>query len=416
MTVRRAAISAPTFLSAVLVDAVGNGLFLPISILYFTVVGKVGLGTVGILLSAASLLTLPLPILVGAMVDQFGARPMVIAAHLVQAAGFVGYFAVGGPVTLAVFAGTVAVGQRVFWSSIFTLVSDVAATDQGAVDRWFARVGMLRAAGYGLGALVTSAVLSIGSPLVYRLTILANAASFLIAAGLIAVSTPHGRGGGPADRKKAGGYRILLADRRFLGVVVANYGFALCSVFLAIAVPVYVVDATSAPKWVVGPLLAVSTAVLAVGQTIAVRMVRTVARTTVLAVSGVLWVGWSAGMALSSHLSGVGLVVLLFAATLCYTAAELLHNPVSNALVRELSPAEFRGRYLAMFQYSFTFATITAPALFTLSFGWWHTMPWIVLAVVAAVASVMMVTLRKSMPDSAVWPAGSRVADEAGAM
>jgi hypothetical protein len=52
----------------------------------------------------------------------------------------------------------------------------------------------------------------------------------------------------------------------------------------------------------------------------------------------------------------------LIVATLLYAAADVMHALVSMGLARALSLPTARGRYLAVFRYSFTIANMIAPA------------------------------------------------------
>lgn len=79
---------------------------------------------VGVLLSLATAATLPLPLLVGRLVDALGARRVVVAAQIMQAAGFLAYLVVTGPATILLAALVVAGGQRAFWSSFFALATE----------------------------------------------------------------------------------------------------------------------------------------------------------------------------------------------------------------------------------------------------------------------------------------------------
>ena len=161
---------------------------------------------------------------------------------------------------------------------------------------------------------------------------------------------------------------MLLADRPYLWLIATNTVFALCGMFLGLALPVYVAEGLSAPAWIVGPLLAGNTILLALGQTTAVRVVRPLTRTRVMALSGVLWAVWGVACALAVVVPAAVLVPYLAVITLCFTVAELVHAPVSMALASEAVPAGHRGRYLAVFQYSFAVATVVAPGFFSVLF------------------------------------------------
>ena len=401
---------AGSLYAALLVDAVGSGLFLPVSLLYFTKVSGIGLATVGLLISVATVLTLPLPLVAGHLVDRFGSRNVVLGAQLVQAVGFFGYLVVSGPATLMIAALVVAAGQRTFWSSVFTLVADLADRDGSGGegrghDRWFAVVGMVQAAGYGVGGLLTGWLLTIGTVHIYRTLAVANAASFLCSALLLAL---FARGIGPAKHGEdagtapGGGYRALLRDRPYLGLILTNTVFALCSVFFGTALPVYLVDGLPAPKWLIGVLLAVNTVLLAVSQALVARTMRPLTRVRALVIAGGLWTVWCVGSALAVRLPAGVLVPYLIVVTLFYTMAELIHAPISNALAAAAAPPESRGRDQAAFQYCVTGATIIAPGLFGVLFTHGRTLPWLAVGVLIVLGTIGMATLERRLPDSAV--------------
>ena len=61
--------------AALTVDSIGNGLFAPLSLVYFVRLTDVPLPLVGVLLTVANLVALPLPVWAGALADRFGPRP-----------------------------------------------------------------------------------------------------------------------------------------------------------------------------------------------------------------------------------------------------------------------------------------------------------------------------------------------------
>ena len=127
---------AEGFLIAVLIDALGSGLFMPFSLLYFNRSIGLPLVSVGFALSIATIFTLPIAPLTGWLVDRFGAGRVVIVAQVLQGCGFIGYLLVNSIPTLICYALLVSIGQRLFWSSFFTLIADIATEEDR--DRWYA--------------------------------------------------------------------------------------------------------------------------------------------------------------------------------------------------------------------------------------------------------------------------------------
>jgi MFS family permease len=199
-----------------------------------------------------------------------------------------------------------------------------------------------------------------------------------------------------------GGYRVLLADRPYLGLIATNTIFALCSMFLGIALPVYVADALPAPVWIVGPLVAGNTILLALGQTTAVRLVRGLARTRVLAIAAVLWAVWGVAAALALAVPEDVLIPYLVVSTFSFTAAVMLHAPISTTLASAAAPAGHRGRYLAVYQYSFAVATVVAPGVFSVLFTAGRPLPFVVLSVLALLGAAAVLVLERRLPRSAL--------------
>ncbi|MEQ4208967.1 MFS transporter [Actinopolymorpha sp. B9G3] len=388
-------------IAVVVIDMVGSGLYLPVSLLYFTKVAGISLATTGLCLSAAQLLTLPLPLLVGRLVDRFGSRAVVLCGLLLQAGGFAGFLLVSEAVTLFVAAGLAAVGQRTYWSSIFTLIADLASSADR--DHAYAKSSAAQNAGVGVGALLAAALLAVGDESVFRLVIVLDAATFALSALVLWLRIPrrtHDSGpSSSAGRASVGG---PLRDRPFLVLVAANTVFALCSGLLGLSLPVYVDHLLGKASWAVGVLLALNTAALALCQTVVVKRLAGRRRTRVMCVAGLGWAGWGVLMATMFAIPVEWVVVALFPVTILYTVAELLHAPASNALASELGPERERGRYMSTFQFSFALSGVVAPAFFTQLFSWQPVALWLIVCVAALAAGLAVVALESRLPVEAV--------------
>lgn len=110
---------------------------------------------------------------------------------------------------------------------------------------------------------------------------------------------------------ESGGYRDLVRDKAFLALIAVNTVVAGTSVMPALGLPLFVVDGLRGPGWFAPVVLVANTVVLSLLGTVAVARIARYRRTRVLA------------------------------------------------------PAAGRGRYLAVFQYSFLFAGMLAPTFFT---------------------------------------------------
>lgn len=388
-----------SFIVALVVDALGTGLFLPVSLLYFHIVAGLPLPQVGLALSGATALTIPVGPLGGALVDRFGARRVVAAAELLQGVGFLAYLLVGNVAALVGATLLVTGGLRLFWATFFTFVAEFATAEDR--ERWYGLSGAAQNAGVGLGGLISGLLIAADGATGYRLIVALDGLSFLVAAGLLLWRVRE-----PArlatTTRESRGYRAVLADRPFAGVTAANAVFALCSILLVVALPVYATETLHVPIWAIGVLFALNTAVLALTQTVVVRVLEPYRRTRALVVAGLLWAGWCLLSAVAGVVPPALVIFYLVAVTGLYTLGELIHGPTSTALAAAASPDALRGRYMAAFQLSWSIASVLAPSLFTLLFSVHPALPWVVVAGLALAASGLMYRLEPHLPRQAV--------------
>ncbi|WP_307672400.1 MFS transporter [Streptomyces sp. V4I2] len=384
--------------TALVIDAVGTGLYLPLSMVYFLAVTDLPESGVGLLLTAATACSLLLPLLVGRIVDRVGPRSVVIAGLSLQAAGFFLYLGVAGPVSLFLAALVEAVGLRVYWSSVFALIAEQA--DGAARDQWFARAGMIRAAGTGAGTVLAGVLLALASQHAYRGMVLADAISFVVAAVTVGLFVRGARrpAGGPGGQPPEA-VRHLLRNRPYLGLIGVNVLFNICTVFLAVGVPVYVVRGLRAPDWAVGAFLTITTVVVATCMAeVTRRSRRRTSRGGAMAWGGRLWAAWCVAAAMAVLLPrGPLLVGYLALVMLLWATAEMLHGPASNALSAEAAPPGVRGTYLAAFQYSFATADMVTPGLFGVLYGVNRVLPWVVVGCLALTASMAIRPLERRL-------------------
>lgn len=389
--------------AVLMLDSVVSGVFFPLSMLYLSVVAGVSLVQVGVLLTVAGVVSLPLPIWVGRLVDRKGAKNAVLVAQLLQAAGFAGYLVSWNPGTVLAAATVLSLGQRTFWASAFTLVSDISDRDPtaGRRERWFGIIGSLRAAGYGVGVLVAGLALAIGSRTALSLAILTCAVLLVGAAVVVHLAIPTMAAGSGAP-EEIRGYGVLLKDRPYLALIALNSLFAICNIMLSIGLAPYVTRELPTLAWAIGPLLAMNTVVQAVFQTVVVRWIRPVRRDWSLCIAGALWAAWACLTLLPVWLAPAWWLPSLVVGVFCYSAAQLVHSPVSNALSADAAPADVRGRYLAVFQYSFAVAGVVTPVIFAGLFEISYGLPWIAVAVVGLSTIPFTVLLARNLPHKAL--------------
>ncbi|MBN6055009.1 MFS transporter, partial [Nonomuraea sp. RK-328] len=395
---RRVAGARP-FLVGMFVDALGSGLYIPLTLLFIHQVTGLPLATVGVGVTAAAVVGLAANPVAGALIDRFDARRVLMATYVLRAAGFAAYPLVDGFAALVAVAAVVAVGDRAYYPASGSYISVLA---QGADrDRLYALMSTARNVAFGLGGLLSAGAVSLAGGSGFTLIAALNAASFAVATGCLVVSGR--RAPAPTTPKEPKRYREVLADRPFVALVAAEQAFTLTHMILPVALPVYAVTVLGAPAWLIGLLYTLNTVLVAAGQLAVRRWQRHARRTHAMALAGAILVAACAGYATTAFLPpGAPRVGGLVVATLVFTLGELMHTTPSWALAAATAPPALRGRYLAIHQQTWAVAAVIAPGGFSALLGTEPSLLWVTLAVLLVLACLALLRLARRLPPHAV--------------
>lgn len=392
------------YMLAMVVDATGSGMYLPLSLLYFHHVTGLPIPQVGIIISAAALLGLMSNPIAGVLVDRYGARAVVVGGYLLRAAGFAAYPMVHSPAPMFLVVTLVALGDVSFPPSIQSFVAEIA---KGADrDKLLAVQRSLRNAGLGAGGLIAGAALGLGSEAAYQAIVLTSGTAFLVAAALIrTIRISRTAGMSVAITPAREGYRLVLHNRPFLALTLGNMPTAFGYMVLAVSLPVYITQELGASSSLVGVLYAVNTVGIAALQIPVTRMLTSYRRTRAAALGGAVFsLSFLSFAVLGVVSTGTTLLVGVFAATALFTLGELLHGATASALVASAAPEATRGRHLAVYQLSWAIPTALAPAVLTALLALSATGMWLVLATGVACSALAMVRLEPWLPAQAIRP------------
>jgi MFS family permease len=376
-------------LAASFVDALGTGLFLPLTVAYLSRVVGLSPIQIGLGLAIAGFAAVAAAPVSGALVDRYDARAVVLGCFSVSALGFLAYIAVDSFLSFVAVAVALQLASRMERPATAALVLGVACGPE--------RVGSLawqqtsRNLGYGVGALLAGlALLTHGkSPFVVLLA--ANAASYVVAGALVwrlPAIRPAAREPGHRD-----GYRAVLSDRPYVGLALLNVVVALHDSLLLVAMPLWILTRTSAPLAMTGLLFTLNTVLVVLLQ---VRTARRIAarrgisagyRTAALA-----FVVACVAFALAAGASTQVAVVFLVMALAALTLGELENTAGEWFLSVEVGPHHLRGRYLGLFKTSMALQQAIGPLVVTAILVHWGRMGWIVLAL--ALASAVLASRR----------------------
>ncbi|MGP3686071.1 MFS transporter [Streptomyces sp. IBSNAI002] len=414
------------------ISAVGIGMYVPFSLVFFHHVTGLSFTLVGLVLTVTGVAGLVFMPLAGTAVDRFGAKKVNLVLYGIRAAGFALYPFAGSLPAFAAVALVTALADRSFGVVQQSLIGEVA--HGSARDRLQASTRALQNAGMGAGALLVSGVLGLWGTGGFTYTAWGNALAFALAGLLVsrvrplraaapaaaaapAVAAPAAgppaagppaagpAAAGPAPQPPAG-YRTVLRDRPFLGLTAANFLTALGYSALSVLFPLYLSTWLAAPDSLTGAAFTVNTALCAgAGVLIAARVRRSGARRTRSAALGaLLFAAAFAGQIVLGTLrpGQSATLVALLAIVVVYTLGELVHSPSGGALSVSAAPEAVRGRYLATYQLSYALATALAPALFTALLSVDGRLPWAVLTAAALGAALALLRLERHLPAHAV--------------
>ncbi|WP_343061401.1 MFS transporter [Nocardioides luti] len=385
------------FVAAIAVDAVGSGVFMPICILYFLVTTDLSLVQIGAAISLASAVALPVGPLLGGIVDQYGAKRVLLAGNVLQGLGFAAYLVTDTFIGLIVWTVVVTVGRTAFWGSYGNIVAAIALP--GEREKWFGFLGALRNVGFAMGGLVSGLAITVGTQTAYAAVVVANAVSYALAfLLLLAVPTAAATG----HLSHPGAWGVVLRDRPYRLLFAAQLTFSTAMMVLNFALPVYATTVLDLPGWVTGAIFTINTVMVGLGQGLVVRAMTGAVRWRVLLLTNAVFAGSFLILLGGSRLSAALAIVVLLLGSVVYTAGELLGGPVHSALAAEAAPEALRGRYLSLIQLAWGIAGTVAPITFAwlLDRGAWEI--WSAMLAISVLGALLAARLGATMPDAAL--------------
>lgn len=343
------------------VASLGNGLYMTGGAVYF--VHKVGLspGQVGIGLSLAGVLALPLGVPVGQLADRFGPRGTTAVLALCKAVMLtLAAFADSFPAYLAVVA-LLGVAENTGHVARGALVAGVMGRD-GRV-RLSAYMRSVFNGGFALASLAAGLVIAVDDRAAYQALFFGNAAAMVAVSALymrlprVPGVRPEGRGG---DRMSA------VRDVPYLLVAQVAGLARIGPTIVAVGVPVWLVTHTSAPRPLAAWLTLINTLIVVFLQVHVARDADTVPgaaklqRWTFLVIAGAcVLTGFSHGV------PGWTASVILAAAVVLFTFGEIWGEAARWGLRYELAPATRQGQYGGAFAIGDAVALVAGPTLVT---------------------------------------------------
>ncbi|MFI5617208.1 MFS transporter [Streptomyces sp. NPDC051567] len=355
------------YLAAMLIDAVGNGLWAPVALIFFTRAQDMPMAQVGAALSAGGLIGLALGPLGGNLVDRWGPLRPALLSNVVRAGVLALFPTVGSAWQLVVLAALFAASDRVFWTANAPMVARLVPT--AALPRALGTQNVMRIGGFmaggGVGAAASGALFA--SPGGLHLLAYANAVSYCAAALLLltvrvpAAPTARAPGPEPADGP---GWRALLDDRPFLLLCLVQLSFALASESLSVMLPLVALNVMDGPSWLPGAAVLTASLSLLAAKVPAAAYAESRPRPHSLVAACLVFAGAFLLLSSAEQWDKEWAAFVILGAALVGTVGDALFVPVMTTMAHEAAPDALKGRYSAAFQTSWGLANVLAPALF----------------------------------------------------
>ncbi|WP_329124401.1 MFS transporter [Streptomyces sp. NBC_01353] len=338
------------------VNTVGSGLYLTAGVLYFTQAVHLPASQVGLGLGIAGFVSLAVGIAVGRLADTRGARGVYAVTLVIRTAATAGF----------VFADD-------FWLFVLAVCAATGAQAAGLAarsplirhyggdrpQRFRAYLRSVTNIGISLGALLAGWVVQVGTHTAYQLLVVGNAIAFAASAAILVLLPPVAPG--PAVE---GPRWVALRDRPYLLLTALDGIMAIQFKVLTVAIPLWLVDAVTAPRWLISGTMLVNTVIVIACQVRASRAVDSpTAGGAAYRRSGVAFLVSCSLISLSAGAPTWAAVAVLMAAVVVHTIGELWHAAGGFEVSFALAPRHATGQYLGVFGLGAGLAETLGPGL-----------------------------------------------------
>ena len=339
------------------IDRLGGALLFPFFTLYITSKFGVGMTQVGLIFAIFSISSVVGGFFGGALTDRFGRKRMLLFGLITSAIS-------------SLMMGLVNTIEAFFITSIFVgLLSNTGGPAQQAMVADLLPEEK-RAEGFGILRVVVNLSVTIG-PMIgglmagysYMLLFISDAVASLITALIVVVvlqesMTPRAEDEEPESiQQTIGGYRKVLGDTVYLWFLAASVLMVVVYMQMNTTLSVYLRDFHGVSPQGFGYILSLNAAMVVLFQFPITRWISKYRPLIVMSVGTLLY-------AIGFAMYGIVTVFFMFlVAMVIITIGEMFISPVGQAIVARLAPEDMRGRYMAIFGFSWVIPMAVGPLL-----------------------------------------------------
>ncbi len=346
-----------TLVMVTFIDQLGGFLLFPFFALYITSKFKVGMTEVGVLFALFSISSFIGSTLGGALTDRLGRKGISIFSLISTSFSSVAMGLVNSLHAFFVLALLVGIFTDTAGPARQAMVADLLPEEKRAQG-----YGIIRVA-FNVSAVIGPAIGGFMATRSYLLLFIADAIISLISAVLVAVMLPETKPEAkPGEAHESltgtfGGYFRVLRDTTFVMFMGASLLAALAYMNLNTTLGVYLRDTHGVPTSGYGWLISLNAVMVVLFQFAITRRIEKKPPLLMMALGTALC---TIGFAMYGFVSTY---ILFMLAMVIITLGEMLWAPVSQALVAQFSPEDMRGRYMAVFGFSWGIPYAVGPYL-----------------------------------------------------
>jgi MFS family permease len=352
--------------TSIFINALGRGVFLALTVLYFTLVVRLSVTEVAVILTLSSAVGVGTSWLGGSLADKLSARRLLLALVVVEGFALMCY-ALASSFMVALVIACVVTGANSGSRAVRAAI--VGRAFDGEV-RIRARAILLTVGNVGiaLGSAAASIPLLLNSPDAYRMTI-AIAGVATLASALRIVALPQHVDASVLSKKERGASTHLVGrspwrDPRYLGLSALSALFGMQFGLAEIGLPLWVLHHTEAPVVVVSLALIVNTVLVVALQIPLSRGSHDIRRAgKAVSLAGVFMAIACTVYAAAAGVPPVLAVVAIILATVAHTFGEILSSAGIWGLSYELADPRSAGAYQGLFAMAFSIGTMVTPAV-----------------------------------------------------
>ena len=374
------------------INTFGNGLFMTVDVIYFTTIVGLSPAQVALALSIAGGLAMTLSVPAGHIADRFGPRNIAAIAVAIEGVIMAGLVFVHSylPFLLIHIAmgmlGVVAQTTRM--ATIAKLGGEESRVQLRAYQRAVTNFGI------SVGTLFAGIGLALNDPTVYKALLLGDALTFVLA-GLLYLKLPFV----PPTVERGEPFSFeAMKDKVYLAATLSNAFMSLHFVLQSVAIPLWVVRETNAPRWWVSVIMMMNTIAVMLLQVAASKSSKTLMGGAKAYRNASYFISLACLLYAYAHgMNAVMAALMLSLGMASHIVGELIGSAGSWSIGFGLADENHQGQYQGVWGLSWGLSGTLGPAIVTaLVIGMGISGWWILAAIFATNGTVMHKLVTKS--------------------